>query len=199
MSKLTTKSEMRREIIRRLKLMSSHEKVRQSNDIQNQILSHSIFQQSQRVAIYLPMAIEVDTTLILQTLLDPHSGKQCFVPLINPDTEEMQMMPIFNQDDLLKFQPNKWNIFEPPKDGREDACTTGGLDLVLCPGLAFDLHFRRLGRGKGYYDRFFHTMEKLQLPTPVKMGIAFSEQIVEEVPTTANDINLNGLFYPHNL
>lgn len=57
------------------------------------------------------------------------------------------------------------------------------LDVVIVPGLAFDLHGRRLGRGGGYYDRLLPRLR----PQAVKIGVAWEVQIVDEVPTDAHD------------
>jgi len=57
------------------------------------------------------------------------------------------------------------------------------IDLVITPGLAFDENGNRLGKGGGYYDRLFDS-ENFRAD---KVAIAFSEQIVEEIPITESD------------
>ena len=57
------------------------------------------------------------------------------------------------------------------------------IDLVVTPGLAFDIHGNRLGRGGSYYDRFFAS-EKIRA---AKCGLAFSEQLIECVPMEEHD------------
>ncbi len=74
-----------------------------------------------------------------------------------------------------------------------DRCTHLGLnrlDLILVPGVAFDLNGRRVGRGKGYYDRL------LRLASGRKCGVGFDEQLVSEVPVEAHDILLNCILTP---
>jgi 5-formyltetrahydrofolate cyclo-ligase len=51
-----------------------------------------------------------------------------------------------------------------------------GIDLVLVPGVAFDLKGCRIGYGKGYYDRF------LSMQHSFSMGLAYSFQVVDELP-----------------
>lgn len=60
---------------------------------------------------------------------------------------------------------------------------------VLIPGLAFDLAGARLGRGEGYYDRF---LADLPEQTP-RIGICFSQLVVETIPTEAHDVRVHTL------
>ena len=63
-------------------------------------------------------------------------------------------------------------------------------ELVLVPGVAFDLHGHRLGRGKGYYDRW------LAGYAGTKIGVAFDEQIVEMVSAGKQDVRMNFILTP---
>lgn len=64
------------------------------------------------------------------------------------------------------------------------------MDLTLVPGLAFDFRGRRLGRGKGHYDRLLESVGG------VACGVAFDEQIVEEVPVEPHDARVNFIVTP---
>ena len=57
------------------------------------------------------------------------------------------------------------------------------IDLALVPGMAFDAAGHRLGRGKGYYDRFLG-----EHPHIYKIGVCFPFQRVAEVPSEAHDV-----------
>lgn len=67
------------------------------------------------------------------------------------------------------------------------------LDLVLVPGLGFDLSGGRLGRGRGYYDRLL-----ARVPGTV-CGVAFEEQLCETVPREGHDVRLDCLVTPERL
>jgi 5-formyltetrahydrofolate cyclo-ligase len=60
------------------------------------------------------------------------------------------------------------------------------VELAVVPGVAFDAEGHRLGRGRGYYDRFLPL-----LPHAYKLGLCFDFQKVEHVPTDANDIRMD--------
>lgn len=73
---------------------------------------------------------------------------------------------------------------------------TGRLDLVLAPGLGFTNSGHRLGRGKGYYDKFFEKCKKELPQFPYTIGLAFKEQILPELPTSEHDFCLDLIISP---
>jgi len=70
-------------------------------------------------------------------------------------------------------------------------CVTGGLDLILVPGLAFTRTGQRLGRGKGYYDSFLTKHEELTQRSVTTVALAFCEQIYDEIPTSEHDVTID--------
>jgi 5-formyltetrahydrofolate cyclo-ligase len=66
----------------------------------------------------------------------------------------------------------------------------GSYDLIIVPGLAFDKNHYRMGYGEGYYDTFL-----AQNPNALKMGVCYPFQLVDEVPTEAHDVKLDGVIY----
>ena len=73
-----------------------------------------------------------------------------------------------------------FNIMEPQNEPYK-----GDFDLIVVPGVAFDRHGNRLGRGRGYYDRFL-----CQHLNVKRIGICFDFQLVDEVPAEAFDIRM---------
>jgi 5-formyltetrahydrofolate cyclo-ligase len=63
------------------------------------------------------------------------------------------------------------------------------IDLFLCPGLGFDHHGGRIGRGKGFYDRVLEDAR----PDAVKLGVCFGYQLVDEILMDDHDIRMNGV------
>lgn len=74
-------------------------------------------------------------------------------------------------DPLRGLLPGAYGIPAPSPDAPE--IVPSELDVVLTPGLAFDLHGARLGSGRGYYDRFFEAAR----PRPLVVGIGFALQL----------------------
>ena len=82
------------------------------------------------------------------------------------------------------LQRGAFGIFEPTGELFTDYNT---IDVAIIPGMAFDAKGHRLGRGKGYYDRF---LAKLS-PSTYKIGLCFSWQLVDYVPTDEHDIPMD--------
>ncbi|MEI6197067.1 MAG: 5-formyltetrahydrofolate cyclo-ligase, partial [Verrucomicrobiota bacterium] len=63
-------------------------------------------------------------------------------------------------------------------------------DLVLVPGMAFDMVGNRLGRGRGFYDRL------LQSASGVKCGVCYDLQLLEKIPTEPHDAKVDFVLTP---
>ncbi|XP_067930807.1 5-formyltetrahydrofolate cyclo-ligase-like [Watersipora subatra] len=158
------------------------------------------------------MPDEVDTTYLLKDIFD--SNKTCFIPRYDSCSRDMEMLQLYSMADLAALPKTKWNISQPEEDAdtRENALESGGLDLVLMPGLAFTQSGKRLGMGKGYYDTYLLRHKKLLdcypitilpmsdktlysvLPDMGRIALSFAEQIQEQVPTSEHDVRLDYVF-----
>ena len=108
----------------------------------------------------------------------------------------MTMVRLESWTDLESLPRTKWNIPQPlESEEREDALKTGGLDLILTPGLGFTKDGWRIGRGKGFYDSFLQTYSSNFSP-PYTIGIALSLSEVDHIPVTPNDIQLDEILFP---
>jgi 5-formyltetrahydrofolate cyclo-ligase len=85
------------------------------------------------------------------------------------------------------LSPGTMGIREPPPDLPQ--VEVEEIDAFLCPGLAFDAHGGRLGRGRGYYDRMLARAR----PDALKMGVCFPQQLVPDTFSQAHDIPMDGV------
>lgn len=63
------------------------------------------------------------------------------------------------------------------------------IDVVVVPGVAFTKGGARMGRGKGYYDKYL-SREGFR---GLKIGVCFSEQIVGRLPSEAHDVMMDAV------
>jgi 5-formyltetrahydrofolate cyclo-ligase len=162
----------------------------------SQFLAERLFPTSwwrdgQWVFIYIPMGGEVDTRFIVARAY--RDGKRVAIPRM----EGEDLAFYFYDGRTENLLPNQFGILEPDPTWKlvDPSLPTGQRLLVLTPGLAFDRERRRLGRGKGFYDRFLH---RLRAAHPAgsrswAVGLAFADQLVERVPVTDHDELLEGI------
>jgi len=81
------------------------------------------------------------------------------VPYCPPeDKTVMRMLRLSSIQEFSLLKLNSWGIRDPTDLSAEEALDGDeSLDLILAPGLAFDLNGNRLGHGRGYYDRYLIT------------------------------------------
>uniref|UniRef100_A0A194AN03 5-formyltetrahydrofolate cyclo-ligase n=1 Tax=Pinctada fucata TaxID=50426 RepID=A0A194AN03_PINFU len=188
----SAKAVLRKKLKIKLADLSDHVKQEQSKVVERKLLSLKEFQHSQRVSLYLNMADEVQTTGILRHLLN--TQKDCFIP--HYTGTDMKMVRIKSWEDFQSLPETKWKIKQPAdSDIRENALDTGGLDVILIPGLGFTTDGARLGRGKGYYDTYLSKCEASGFK-PLTIALAFNEQICQSVPTEETDRLIDIVLYP---
>jgi 5-formyltetrahydrofolate cyclo-ligase len=143
-----------------------------------------IWREANWVLLYSPLPDELDVLPLLQDALE--AGKQVALPRFDPVQNSYLACHVLNSNDDLRIGP--YGIREP----REHCPVVplNRLDFVLVPGVAFAMDGRRLGRGKGVYDRLLTAVRGS------KCGAAFDEQIVDDLPMEPHDIRLDSILTP---
>ena len=144
------------------------------------VLALEAYRSARTVLCYHSVGGEVDTIRLIERMRS--DGKTVCLPAI----VEKGVMEARRMDCLV---PGPYGIPCPegPRVLPEE------IDLVVVPGLAFDLLCHRLGQGGGYYDRY------LPLCRGVKIGLAFECQVVDDLPLEAHDIQLDYVATESNL
>ncbi|GAB6019583.1 hypothetical protein CHUAL_001152 [Chamberlinius hualienensis] len=190
------KAKLRSEMKRRLATITVEEKERQSEIVRNKLFNHDVYKKSQRISVFLSMDDEIRTLDILKKMFE--DGKLVFIPRYSNKLGRMDMVLLNDWDDYEKLPTTRWNIKQPPvDDNRLEALSkdSGGLDLVIMPGLAFTIKGQRLGRGKGYYDNFLHRATQSLPEKPFAMAVAFKQQILPFIPTTESDFTVDEVIF----
>ncbi|MFH0854940.1 MAG: 5-formyltetrahydrofolate cyclo-ligase [Candidatus Omnitrophota bacterium] len=178
-----TKQELRSRILLKLKNQEEGERKRRSRLIKNRLLRQKVFRKAKKVMFYIAIKGEVETREMIESA--KRLGKIIAVPVCVENRTSLRPAILDSHAHLRK---GPYGVAEPvisrfikPKD----------LDLVIIPGVAFDKKGNRLGRGKGYYDRF---LSKLPKDTP-SIGLAFQLQILPAVPTVSHDVSVKKVLF----
>ena len=126
--------------------------------------------------LYYSLPDEVDTHTLVDSLL--MSGKHILLPRVTGEGT-MELRRYTGPSDLAQ---GAYNIMEPTGEVFDDYAA---IDLIVVPGVAFDRHGHRLGRGGGFYDRF---LSHPALHHTCKVGICFPCQVVDSIPTEPHDL-----------
>lgn len=128
------------------------------------------------VMIFLSTQQEIDTTFIaLQAWGD---SKRVLAPRIS--WEQRRMIPIEIHSLQTDVRSGPLGLREPVEGL---PVPVSDIDLLIVPGLGFDEQGNRLGRGRGFYDRFLAHRDF----RGVACALAFEHQVVESVPVVEND------------
>jgi 5-formyltetrahydrofolate cyclo-ligase len=138
---------------------------------------------SKFIHIYISFGSEVNTRGIIEDLFERKI--KVAVPLTRGEKNNEHMIhSVLENLDHLK--PGKFGVPEP---SFINEMNPDNLDAVIIPIVAFDGFGMRLGYGKGYYDRFLSGLD----PKIKKIGIAFSQQELEQIPILSHDQLMNNL------
>lgn len=174
---MLSKKELRKEV-RLLKKQYSDIQLKElSQDIMRKLLELSCIKEAKTVMLYCSLPDEVYT---IDAIHELHArGKRIILPAVTSDTE-MEARLYEGDNDL---RTGCFNILEPCGNvfSRYDE-----IDVIVVPGMGFDRSGNRLGRGKGYYDRF---LEKAG--GAYKIGVCFQFQMFDEIPSDEHDIKMD--------
>lgn len=177
------KKELRKEIRARIGCLSADEKAINSKETCALAAQLPEWRRAENVMLFLSLPDEIDTSFLISEALK--SGKTVYVPKVQGEVIEVYE---YSPSHLAK---GAFGILEPTPDAlRLD--DFGALRLIFVPGVAFTPEGLRLGRGKGFYDRF---LPKTSCP---KYGLAFPQQIVPALPSDPWDIPLDGVIWTAN-
>lgn len=143
--------------------------------IMSKLESHPAFVDAKRILIYNNMPDEVATMDLVNKWIDK---KEFYLPVVVGDD---MVFRLYKGEETLTV--SDYGIAEPIG---ADFSDYDSVDLVVVPGIAFDQNKHRLGRGKGFYDRFLP-----KVPEATKIGVCFGFQILESIPVSIDDISMD--------
>ncbi len=180
------KRQLRTEIKRRRAALSPEERKILSLAICRKLLESELFRGARTIFFFASFGTEVETFPALgEALL---RGRRVALPRTLLGERRLVFHQVFTLGELV---PGPYGILEPPR--KNPVIPPEEADLILVPGLAFDRQGYRLGYGGGFYDRF---LAGLSAP---RVALAFSFQILPEIPHEPHDLRVDLIFTEEDL
>ena len=149
-------------------------------DIYNNLINSQIYLKAKSIFIYLSFGSEINTKkIVIKALKDK---KEVYIPKIYKEDKVMKAVRLKSFNDLKE---NSIGILEPIDDN--DYIDKKEIDLILVPGVVFDLNGNRIGYGGGYYDRYLQDIKEISN----KVVLAYDLQIVESIKPEIHDISFD--------
>lgn len=176
------KSDIRKLISQRKRQLTEQELRELSLAVVSHLLANVRVKAASTVMLYYSMPGEVCTHELVEKLYG--EGKTVLLPKMTGEGE-MCLIPYTGRQCLAKA--GAFNILEP--QGTPFADYTK-IDVAIIPGIAFTADGRRMGRGKGYYDRFLSSARSVY-----KIGLCFPFQVLDDIPTDAHDVPMDEVVF----
>ncbi|MCH5241355.1 MAG: 5-formyltetrahydrofolate cyclo-ligase [Muribaculaceae bacterium] len=144
--------------------------------------AEEVFQRLEKTAAFLladriMMYHSLPDELYTHDFLRKWAGKKRFyLPRING--VDLEVLPY----EESRLELGSFHIEEPTGN---DLTDPSEIELVVVPAVAYDRKGKRLGRGKGFYDRF------LKQTKATKIGVGYEFQLVDELPSEPHDIPMD--------
>ncbi|MDR0687979.1 MAG: 5-formyltetrahydrofolate cyclo-ligase [Prevotellaceae bacterium] len=165
------KQALRKEVRGLLSCLSAAEITAKSEAIWRQVEALEEFRQAATVLLFASLPTEVQSQSFMQRW---GSQKRLLLPIVHGDT-----LLVGAPAALKKSTP--FGILEPA----QALAKIPPIDVAIIPGVAFDRYNNRLGRGKGYYDRFLNAIHLY------KIGVCFSCQLFDRIPHGKRDVKMD--------
>jgi 5-formyltetrahydrofolate cyclo-ligase len=149
--------------------------------IQRRLIDSDAYRRARGVLLYAAHRGEVSTDAILSDALA--AEKATYYPRLTSDRARIEVVAAGDRD---AFIAGAYGILEPRGEAIAKIQDVDRL-LICVPGLAFSLDGHRLGRGGGHYDRLLAGLA----PPAVAIGLAYSFQLLDELPTKSHDRRLD--------
>ncbi len=178
---------VRRRILAWRKALSPQEIERRSRWLTRLVIEHPLWAEARGVAAFVGVRGEPDTRALLEATLA--AGKLLWLPRVSDDRARIEFHRV---DSLAALVPGVMGLLEPPAGEVERLDTAEGLELIVVPGLAFDRAGRRLGFGRGHYDRVLTPMRGRGVPA--RVGVCFEAALEPDgapIPVGEHDVPMH--------
>lgn len=149
-------------------------------EIYNKLINSELYLKAKNIFIYISFDKEIETKRIINKALNDE--KNVYIPKIYRHDKSMKAIRLKSFEDLKE---NSMGILEPIDDS--DYINKEEIDLIIVPGVVFDLNGNRIGYGGGYYDRYLEDISEINN----KVVLAYDLQVVDFIESESHDINID--------
>lgn len=167
------KSDIRKKIKALRTMMLETEKIAAAEEVFARLEETAAFLMSDRILMYHSLPDELPTHGFLNKWKDK---KHFYLPRVNG--VNLEILPY----DESRLELGSFHIEEPTGSEMVDP---EEIELVVVPGVAYDRKGNRLGRGKGFYDRFLASIGA------AKIGVGYEFQLFDEIPSEPHDVRMD--------
>jgi len=185
----STKENIRKKVRGKLKQLSGKEISEKSRLIIKALLAYERWQKANVVMCYVSTGLEVETQELIAEALK--SNKKIVIPRCDLNIEKMT--PYLIENLKTDLQKGAYGILEPCEKVKP---YEGGIDLCILPGVAFDRKGHRLGRGKGYFDKF---LSRPEYSRAYKIALSFEVQLVRKLEVRDHDVIMDRIITEKNI
>jgi 5-formyltetrahydrofolate cyclo-ligase len=178
------KTVLRREMRLRLKQLAPAERATASAQASERLRGQPVWKQARGILLYVARPDELDLWPLLVEVLA--EGRLVALPRFVPATQDYSVAAV--REPVRDLVAGAFGIPEPAPHC--PAVPRNQLDLALVPGIVFDQDGRRLGRGKGFYDRLLPSV------SGTLCGVALDWQVLPSIPAEPHDQTLNCILTP---
>ena len=172
------KSAFRAECRRARAGISSEIRALLSEQICERLLACEEYKTATLILAYHPIGSEADTLPIIKRALA--DKKRLALPICRYDSDDMDFFFI---NDLDSLDTGRFSIPSPsPLSEKYDPLCDSSTAIILLPALAFDKSGKRIGYGRGFYDKY------LTLFGGKRIGLQFSSLVFDSIPSEAHDM-----------
>lgn len=174
---MSVKSELRRSIRHKLAALTATQRQEQSVQVLQELEQNSRFANARVVMLYYSLPDEVCTHEFVARWAE---HKTILLPIV--EGNDIKVRRFVSEAAMLA---GAYHIGEPQGEYFTD---WQKIEVVVVPGVAFDACGKRMGRGRGYYDRF---LSQPALSKAYKIGLCYPLQLVPQVPTESHDVQMD--------
>lgn len=176
---IKSKQEIRQASKAKVKALTPTERSEKSLLIFNQVAQLPTLSTAGTIALYASLPDEPQTASFIEQLAAHH---RVVLPRVCGD--EMDFYP-YSPEGL---SIGSFGISEPQSG---EVVSAAEIDVIVVPGVSFTTEGKRIGRGRGYYDRYLSRKGF----RATKVGVCYKEQLTEQIPDESHDVNMDYVIF----